>query len=494
MSKHDTKFLVKEVALWSKAKILKHSVSGFSNFLTDTRETKLDSVFFPLRGKVDAHSFLKEAYQQGVRVFFIEDSISENFFKEIMLLKDISLLQVPDTLKALQLIATQWRKLLQGKVVAISGSNGKTSTKNFSYQILKKYKKTYQSPFSFNNYLGVPLSLLEAEKDDEIVILEMGMSHKGELKLLTKIAKPNIALVTQVSQAHVGHFNSLEEVAEAKQELYQFSPHTSIGIFNEDNIFTKKMKEKYLTNNSDQKIYFSFGSTKIVKNKIKPHIHIVAQLTSESLSGLNFTLSYFNNGKKEHKSCVSLALLGAHNINNIGAAVAISSAVGLSWPNIIKALNNLQAAWGRMQLLKGLNGVTVIFDAYNANPTSFQSALNSLENFSVTGKKIALIGKMEELGDWSSKEHYNLALRIGKLFDIIGFVGDEKSFALGLQKSKFQGNFISSKTVDTQEFQNFLDTVTSKAKKEDIIFIKASRAYQLEKVLHSLEIKNNNQA
>lgn len=489
MSKHSKKFLVKDVALWSKASILKHSVCSFSSFLIDTREYKQDSVFIPLKGKVDAHRFLKEAYQKGVRVFFIEDSISDIFFKEIMLLKDISLLQVPDTLKALQLMAVQWRKLLQGKVVAISGSNGKTSTKNFSYQILKKHKKTYRSPLSFNNHLGVPLSLLEAEQDDEVIILEMGMNHKGELKLLTEIAKPDIALVTQVSQAHIGHFNSLEEVAEAKQELYQFSPHTVIGIFNEGNIFTKKMKTKYLANSD--KIYFSFGSEKVLENKVKLNSCIVTQLTNESLSGLNFTLSYFNNGKKQYKNCISLPLLGAHNINNIGAAVAISLALGLSWSKIIEALNNLQAAWGRMQLLHDSRGATVIFDAYNANPTSFKSALNSVEKFSCTGKKIALIGAMGELGEWSNSEHYNLALRIGGLFDTVGFIGNEKSFLLGLQKSKFQGDFIHSQSVGTQEFQNFLKTIISEVKKEDIIFIKASRVHQLEKVLYKLEIKNN---
>ncbi|MBE8221465.1 MAG: UDP-N-acetylmuramoyl-tripeptide--D-alanyl-D-alanine ligase [Bdellovibrionales bacterium] len=488
MNNNNKKFLVKNVALWSKANILKNNVDSFSNFLIDTRKYKADSAFVALKGNVDAHSFLAQAYDKGVRVFFIDNSISKIFFKEIMLLKDISLLQVPDTLKALQLIASKWRTLLQGKVVAISGSNGKTSTKNFSYQILKTYKKTYKSPLSFNNHLGVPLSLLEANQDDEVIILEMGMNHKEELKLLTTIAKPDISLITQVSQAHIGHFNSLNEVAEAKQELYQFSPSKSTGIFNEDNIFTQKMKTKYLKDSN--RLCFSFGSEKILKNKSNLQKCVITELTSESLSGLSFTLSYFDKNKEQHKNCVSLSLLGSHNINNIAAAVAISLALKMPWSKIIKALNNLQQSWGRMQLLYTNNGASVIFDAYNANPSSFKSALDSLEKFSCTGKKIALIGAMGELGKWSDKEHSDLSLRISSIFDSVGFIGDKKSFVSGLQKNKFKGSFVHSKSVDDKEFQNFLETLASSIKKEDIVFIKASRFYKLEKILQKLKIKN----
>lgn len=488
MNKLSQKFLVKDIALWSNAKLLKNSASGFSHFLTDTREYKEDSAFIVLKGKVDAHSFLKQAYQKGVRVFFIEDCVSQEIFEEVMLLKDISLLQMPDTLQALQLIATQWRKLLQGKVVAISGSNGKTSTKNFTHQILKKYKKIYSSPLSFNNHLGVPLSLLEAKKDDEVIILEMGMNHKGELKLLVEIAQPDIVLVTQVNQAHIGHFSSLEDVADAKQELYQYSPFSAVGIFNEDNIFTKKMKTESLANKD--KIPFSFGSEKLLKNKTELHRCVVTQLISESLSGLDFTLSYYNEGQKKYKNSVFAPLLGAHNISNIAAAVTISSVLGLSWENIIKALKDLKSTWGRMQLLHNLKGTRFIFDAYNANPASFKSALDSLEKFPCKGKKIALIGGMGELGKWSKQEHYNLALRIGSLFDIVGFVGNEESFSLGLEKSPFRGSFITSASTDTKEFQDFLKIIKEKVKKEDMVFIKASRVHQLEKILDQLEIEN----
>ncbi|MBE8163352.1 MAG: UDP-N-acetylmuramoyl-tripeptide--D-alanyl-D-alanine ligase [Bdellovibrionaceae bacterium] len=487
MDKTNKKFFVKEVALWSKAKILKHDAQGFSNFLTDTRQYKQDSAFVSLQGKVDANAFLKIAYEKGVRVFFIDQKISKKFLTEIMSFNDVSVLQVPDTLKALQLMAVQWRKSLKGKLVAISGSNGKTSTKNFTYQLLHKYKKTYKSPLSFNNNLGVSLSLLEAEPDDEVILLEMGMSHKGELKLLTQMVKPDIVLVTQVNASHIGHFNSLQEVADAKQELYQFSSDTAVGIFNENNDFTVKMKQKYLA--GGDKHSFSFGSEKILSHKKSLHQCVVTQFIEESLFGLRFTLSYFNNGKKQYQNQISVPLLGVHNMDNIAAAVTINLALGVPWDNIIKALNTLQAGWGRMQLLHHCTGAAIIFDAYNANPASFTSALNSLEKFSCAGKKIAVIGAMGELGKWSDEEHYRLALRVGALFDTIGFVGNEDSFLSGLEKSLFTGNWVCSPSVNTKEFQDFLNTINLQIKKEDIIFIKASRVHQLEKVLDNFKIQ-----
>lgn len=474
------KFLIKNLVLWTKAKVLKSDVEGFSHFLTDTRQYKKDSAFVPLKGELDAYLFLQEAYDKGVRVFFIEDSVPLDILKKAMSFSGISLLQVSDTLESLQLAATHWRESLSGKVIAISGSNGKTSTKNFLYQMLNTCKKTYKSPLSFNNHLGVPLSLLEANKSDEVIILEMGMNNKGELKHLVKMAKPDMVLVTQVSQAHIGHFNSLEEVAEAKKELYKFSPASAIGIFNEDNSFTREMKEKY-----KGEFFLTFGSKSSASQ-----VHIKTQLVKESLLGLEFSIELLKNGEVKEKSLVCVPVLGLHNMNNIGAAVVISHALGLPWSSIVATLCKLKPMWGRMQLLKDSSGAMVVFDAYNANPASFNSALESIKSFVFKGKKIALVGQMGELGEWSAQEHYHLALYIGKIFDVIGFVGTQESFGLGLNKINFQGQFVQSESLDSTDFTYFLNGIKLNLKKEDLVFVKASRVYQFEKILNQLKIKN----
>lgn len=485
MEMQSKKFLIKDIALWSKADILKDKLVGFSSFCTDSRILKADSMFVALKDKQDGHHFIKEAYQKGCRVFLIENNIEKNILKDLMLLPGISLLQVASTFKALQDIAAAWRTLLPGKVVAISGSNGKTSTKYFTYQILKNYKKTYQSPLSFNNHLGLPLSLLEASTTDQCLILEMGMNHKGELKQLVKIAKPDMVLVTQVNQAHIANFNSLQEVADAKMELYKFAPKNAIGIFNQDDCFVKKMQTQYAVDTNKQ--HFCFGSEKNILNS-----GLSWQLKKHSILGLDFILTLHKEAKKINTDSVFAPIFGVHNINNIVAAISIAYVLGIKWTDILKTLPFLKTPWGRMQLLSTSNKAVVIFDAYNANPASFCAALESLENFLHKGKKIAIIGEMKELGAWSKKEHRNLALRMGKHFDNIVFVGEEEIFALTLKEINFKGQFTQSPSTENKKFKDCIQKIKLEHTKQDILFIKASRFFKFEIVLKQLKIDNIN--
>ncbi|MCB0356050.1 MAG: UDP-N-acetylmuramoylalanyl-D-glutamyl-2, 6-diaminopimelate--D-alanyl-D-alanine ligase, partial [Bdellovibrionales bacterium] len=241
------------IARTTKGQIKSRVYASGKNIGTDTREDLSQKVFIALRGaNFDAHDFVDKAIAQGAHILILdkENICSEN------LLEKTSVILVKDTLQALQDMAHSWRHELAIKVVGITGSNGKTTTKEFAATLLKSKFKVFANPGNFNNHWGLPLSLLKVEKSEQIAILEMGMSRRGEITRLCEIADPDVVLVTMVGSAHIGELGSQQEIANAKAEIYS-GCETCTKIFNLDNEYTISMYKKFLEQGGGDHLTFS---------------------------------------------------------------------------------------------------------------------------------------------------------------------------------------------------------------------------------------------
>ncbi|MEK6628547.1 MAG: UDP-N-acetylmuramoyl-tripeptide--D-alanyl-D-alanine ligase, partial [Bdellovibrionota bacterium] len=232
------KWHLNQIAKWTDAQIISEHQKEFLQLGTDTRKDLTGQVFIALKGVAyDAHHYLDQAVQKGASALIVHE-LPEKFQH---LKSQISILKVKDTLKALQDFAHHYRNTLNTKIIGITGSNGKTTTKEFTAQILGQYKKTHFSEGSFNNHWGVPMTLLSIPQDADFAVIEMGMNHAGEITQLVKIANPDIVVCTMVGTAHLEFFGTQENIAKAKSEIYMESKSETIRIFNQDQDLTFDM-------------------------------------------------------------------------------------------------------------------------------------------------------------------------------------------------------------------------------------------------------------
>ena len=237
---------VKELLKAIGGKSLSLVEGSFSGVGIDTRKDLQGKLFLALRGEnFDGHDFLEEAVTQKASVLLVEE---ERDFQKLFPL--VTVVKVEDSFEALQDLARHHRKGLAAKVAAITGSNGKTSIREFTYALLKDHQKTVRSEKSFNNHLGVPLTLLSASSDTEALLVEMGTNHAGELKPLCELTQPDVVLVSNIASAHLGFFKTLEEIAREKEEIYRSSRKNALCVFNLDDPWTFKMYQKYKQENS----------------------------------------------------------------------------------------------------------------------------------------------------------------------------------------------------------------------------------------------------
>jgi len=439
----------------------------FRNVSTDTRQKNPGGLFVPLKGeKFDGHDFLKEAVAAGATVILVDHQV-----KNLDEIKSVaSVVRVADTLKALQSLARYWRKMLTAKVVGITGSNGKSTAKDFTAKILEQKFLVSVSQKSFNNHIGVPLTLLSANLEDEVVILEMGMNHAGELSALSKIATPDLVLCTMVGRAHIGNFSGSQQgVADAKEEIYLSNPQATM-IFNFDNEFTIKMFERVVKlKGTDKAMVFSSFSAGAEVSLRATHLELDGIRVSGHIGGV--------------KGEAKVPVFGRQNVVALMAASSVAYALGLEPEEIWARLPLCHTGWGRNQLLKLSSGPLVLFDAYNANPDSMSILLKNLFEISVAqgGRKIAVLGEMLELGDLAAKSHQELGELAGSIdLEFVCFVGPSfRHFESGLKNSGFSKNYIVS---DTYEDSLALK-VQAMLKPHDVVVMKASRGVRLERML-----------
>jgi len=408
---------------------------------TDTRKIKQGDMFFALKGdNFNGNTYAEQALNQGAKFSIIDEEMYMNSSNTIL---------VKNVLETLQQLASFHRDYLKVPIIALTGSNGKTTTKELINAVLSQKFNTTATVGNLNNHIGVPLTLLSMNKSTEIGIVEMGANHQKEIEFLCSIAKPDYGLITNFGKAHLEGFGSVEGVIKGKSEIYDFLIKNNKTIFVNTNDPIQVEKTK-------QANRFTFGNNssadvKIEFIEVQPNVKV-----------------QFNN------LIINSHLIGEYNFNNIAVAIAIAKYFKIEGNAIKTGIENYTPNNNRSQvLIKGSN--KIILDAYNANPTSMTAALLNFEK--QTGNKVAIIGDMFELGEEAPKEHQHIAdLAISLQIDQIIFVGE--NFYKTVTKSK---KIVQFKTFD--EFKNSFDVSEIQ---NATLLIKGSRGMALERVLELL--------
>ncbi|UOF01033.1 UDP-N-acetylmuramoyl-tripeptide--D-alanyl-D-alanine ligase [Bdellovibrio reynosensis] len=442
---------------------------NFAGIGTDTRVDLKGQLFIALKGEAfDAHKFLDKAVQQGAAALLVhEENEQTNKLKG-----QVTILKVPDTLKALQRLGTYARREAKATVIGITGSNGKTTTKEFSAALIGTVKDVHYNKGSFNNHWGVPFTLLQLPPTKDVAIVEMGMNHAGEITELVKIAEPDVVVCTMVGRAHMEFFGSIEKVAEAKEEIYEAASTNTLRVYNLDNAQTHNMFVKASEKYPKEKL-ITFSS-----EDPRADVHFV-------ISSMSMTELTIKGKIKGKEGAARVQVFGAQNLTNLMAAASVALAAGLTPEQIWNGLPQCKTNWGRNQLVHLKSGAQMIFDAYNANPDSMKALIDNMKLLSVPGKKVGVFGQMRELGNESAALHEELGTWVGSAgFDKVYFIGDDFSaFKNGLSKSGF-----SKPASVEKDFQESSGKDLAELLREgDIAVVKASRGTKLERFVYPCE-------
>ncbi|MCH2535216.1 MAG: UDP-N-acetylmuramoyl-tripeptide--D-alanyl-D-alanine ligase [Bdellovibrionales bacterium] len=434
----------------------------FEGVGTDTREDLTNKIFIALRGdRFDAHDFVDKALAQGATALILDKpEVAKSYSGKA------TIFLVDDTLQALQQMSTYWREKNNFKVLGITGSNGKTTTKEFAATLISESFKTSYSKGSFNNHWGLPLSLLASPSDSEVVIVEMGMNHKGEIERLCKIAKPDVVVVTQVGTAHIGELGSQEAIAEAKEEIYIHAPQ-ALKIFNIENEFTHKMHEKHQQKNSlTFASHVDSADIKLRVGSIEPGF-VIVQGHIQAVEGSE-----------------KVPVFGRHNVTNLMAASALALSVGISPDLIWKRLSKCSTIWGRNQIIDLKSGALCLFDGYNANPDSVSILIKNIFEMEPQGKRFFVLGEMGELGKKRHEFHQQIGALLAKsMMDWVYFIGESyKDVEKGVKSVSSSCEFVGSEKFD----KDIVQSLVAKLEKNDLVVVKGSRFMKMEQVVESL--------
>ena len=352
---------------------------------TDTRNLPAGCVFFALHGeRFDGNKFALQALDQGASLAVIDDPevIASSPDHLITSSPNSRLLLVEDTLLALQDLARAWRRELGLPIIGITGTNGKTTTKELLATVLSTKYNLHYTQGNLNNQIGVPLTLLQITRAHELAIVEMGASHPGDIKELVEIAEPNYGLITNVGRAHLEGFGSFEGVQRTKQELYDYLVAHNGTIFrNTDNPYLATMYQNALQAAGDLQ-----------------------------RSDLDYTTGVMPDGTR---------LIGAYNAENVSAAICVGKCFGVSYEQALEAIRQYVPTNNRSQSMQTAHNHLIV-DAYNANPTSMQAAINAFQGDTY------ILGAMRELGEYSHLEHQNLVNMLAeRKADLVYLVGEE---------------------------------------------------------------------
>jgi UDP-N-acetylmuramoyl-tripeptide--D-alanyl-D-alanine ligase len=371
---------------------------------TDSRLIGLGGLFIAKPGeKLDGHDFVADAKDKGAVLAIVQQRVDV----------DIAQLVVSDSVLALGELAAWLISVLKSKgklkVVGITGSNGKTTTKNMLRAILSKIGNTIAPIESFNNKVGAPISILRADLDTEFLVVEMGAEGLGSIAYLAKLARPDIGVILKVGMAHAGEFGGIENTAIIKGELAEALSSDGQLVLNADDAMVSSMKDR-----TRAKVHF-FGTS--------PELEYSASEIALSKSGTSFELKWLSGDS----SRIQLGILGEHHIMNALAAASVATLLGATKQQIVGALEAMELAerW-RMQRIVRPDGVTVINDAYNASPDSMKAALQTLAQLGKMGSRtIAVLGEMAELGEYSIHEHDSIGRLVVRLnIDQLVVVGE----------------------------------------------------------------------
>ena len=427
--------------------ILNHFLK-YRSVSIDTRTLKPNSIFFGIKGNnFDGNNFIEQAIENGATLCVTDNSKYQN--KENVIL-------VKNSLKALQELATAYRLTLNIPIIAIAGSNGKTTTKELSSKVLKQKYKCYATEGNLNNHIGVPLTLLSIPKDTEIAIVELGANKQGDNAELCEIARPNYGLITNFGKDHLEGFGSINGVIEANLELFDFLKKNGGKMFvhQDDDILDQHIK-------NIERLTYGSEHTEVSGKIIEANPLIQAIWKQES-----------NNSQH----IVQTQLTGNYNLPNILAAIRIGTQFNVEPARINQAIENYQPSNNRSQLIK-INSTTIILDAYNANPSSMELALESFKTLNKGSKKGVILGDMLELGTYAQKEHEQILKHISDL---------QLDFAhlIGREFYKFKEHYTKFSFFENTE--NYKARLSANQLLNRTVLIKGSRSLGLEVIVDKL--------
>src|SRR5881409_93199 len=430
-----------------------HRKSLIDKISTDSRTLKHGELFVALRGEnFDAHSFVESVAKAGAAGAIVDSNwtgeIPENF----------ALIRTEDALQAYQELAANYRRSLSLKVVAITGSNGKTSTKDFAAAVLARRFQVTKTEGNFNNHVGLPRTILEATSRDEVAVWEIGMNHPGEVAALARVAAPDVGIITNVGVAHIEFMGSRERIAAEKGALAEAVGAEGTVILNADDPFTREIAAR-----TRGKVILAGTTAGTIR----------ASEVNQSGSGTDFTIL-----EDAHRCRAQLPVPGLHMVQNALLAVAAGRVFGLSLEECAAGLIAAPLTKARLQV-KEVRGVQFLDDSYNANPDSMKAALRTLVELDAEGQRIAVLGEMRELGTESERGHREIGETAATLgVDQLITIGDAAE--LIAQGARTAGLEKVSAVQSTGEAAELLGEITAQG---DLVLIKGSRLARTEDVI-----------
>ena len=422
-------------------------------FVIDSREVKEGEVFVALKGEeLDGNDYVGDAIANGASLVLCEREVPDG----------ASGVQVSDSREALGALARWWRRELGTRAVGITGSVGKTTTKEITADVLQSRGPVLRNQANWNTDIGVPLTLLGLTSEHRWTVLEMAMRGAGQIRQLARIAEPVVGVVTNVGQVHAELLGSIDAIAWAKSELIQELPEDGLAVLNAEDPRVTAMDKK--------------ARCRVTRYGFRPSADVRAvQIQSGGLDGLSFRLEAGEEGEK-----VNLKLPGRHNALNAAAAAAVALGEGLSLGEVARSLEKVEPY--RLRRVSGPNGSLILDDTYNASPASMRAALDLLHE--VPGRHVAVIGDMRELGQYEEDAHADVGVYAAERAEVIVGVGEKAKAIVDAAREAGHpsAHAYLSKSDAVQDLRKNL-------RKGDVVLVKASRALQLETVVSALEEK-----
>ena len=441
----------------------------------DSRQVIPGSLFVAIPGeRVDGHDFIEAAFKRGTSYALIQQDVDASF-RTVDLRARFSADSVPDftpplclhienTVTALQQIARYWRRKLDIRVIGITGSVGKSTTKETVAEVLSQRYRTLKNPGNLNNEIGLPLSILKLGSGYQRAVLEMGFYVPGEIAFLCDIAQPQVGVVTNIGTVHAERAGSQEAIAQGKAELIQALPEDGTAILNFDDPWVRKMEEK-----THAQVFF-YG--------LSPEADLWADdVEGQGLEGIRFRLHY-----KRETLHVRVPLIGRHSVHTALRAAAVGLVERLTWQEIFGGLNQGHTQL-RLVAVRSKTGALILDDTYNASPESMLAALNLLDE--LDGRKIAVLGDMLELGQYERQGHEMVGLRAAQVADTLLTLGTRAHI---IAQAAYKSGMKKSSVIEFEELKPIVDWLNENLTKNDSVLIKGSHGLRMDRIVNTLEV------
>jgi UDP-N-acetylmuramoyl-tripeptide--D-alanyl-D-alanine ligase len=442
----------------------------------DSRLVIPGSLFVALPGeKVDGHDYIGEAFGRGALIALIEREVPSEFpvidLREMVPeqeLRELVLpicLRVESSLDALQKIAKSWRETLTLRVIGITGSVGKSTTKELTAEVLGQRYRTIKNPGNLNNEIGLPVSILKITEGHERAVLEMGFYTPGEIALLCEIAQPQVGVITNISQVHLERAGTMEAIVQGKGELVESLPPApeGVAVLNYDDPLTRVMSER--------------TQGKVIFYGLSPDADLWASdIRSLGLEGVRFVMHY-----GDESIYIRVPLLGRHSVHTALRAAAVGLIEDLSWEEIVSGLQSSQSQL-RLVAVQGPNGALLLDDTYNAAPPSTIAALNLLAE--LEGRRVAVLGDMLELGDFEERGHRMVGVRAAQVADQLVTVGHRAQWIAN--EARLAG-MSEDQVVTLKDSQEAIEYLQDWVGENDVVLVKGSRGMKMDLIVAGLE-------